>query len=334
MRRLKLACLIGGLSLTAWLIAHIGGPAVAAALRAAGWTGLLAIAGFHLIASTLMGLACWRLQQVGKRRLFVWGRLLRDAGSEVLPLSQIGGYLLYARALVIHGIAATGAAASIVVDATIEFCAEIVYITIGVCLLAALLPDSDFVAPAVAGLALAVLAVISFAAFQRRGLEPLTRFTARLSRAWLGGIVGFEGAMAVQSEIRRIHELKHRLWAPFLFHLTAWMLGGVESWLALRFMGASLSLTPVIAIECLVYAARAAGFLVPNALGVQETAYVVVGAAFGLTPDAALGLSLLKRGRDLLLGIPTLLVWQLFESRKQWRLAGGRALRHLDEAAD
>ena len=84
-------------------------------------------------------------------------------------------------------------------------------------------------------------------------------------------------------------------------------------------MGVSLGIAPVLALESLLYAIRSIAFIVPNAIGVQEGAYVMLGASFGLAPDFALGLSLLKRGRDLLLGIPALLVWQIFESHRLWR---------------
>jgi hypothetical protein len=59
-------------------------------------------------------------------------------------------------------------------------------------------------------------------------------------------------------------------------------------------------------------------FMVPNAIGVQEGAYILLGGALGLTPEFALSLSLLKRGRDLALGIPALVLWQLSESRRHW----------------
>jgi hypothetical protein len=47
----------------------------------------------------------------------------------------------------------------------------------------------------------------------------------------------------------------------------------------------------------------------------------MLGAAFGLTPETALALSLLKRARDLAIGVPALLVWQMLESG---RLLGQR----------
>jgi len=105
----------------------------------------------------------------------------------------------------------------------------------------------------------------------------------------------------------------------FLLHLVAWLASGAEAWLALKLMGVSFGIVPALALESLLYAIRSVAFIVPNAIGVQEGAYVMLGASFGLTPDFALGLSLLKRGRDLLLGIPALLAWQIFESHRLWR---------------
>jgi hypothetical protein len=75
----------------------------------------------------------------------------------------------------------------------------------------------------------------------------------------------------------------------------------------------------VLVIESLLYAIRTAAFAIPNAVGVQEGAYVLIGAAFGLTPEMALAISLLKRARDLMIGLPALGTWQLAEGGRLWR---------------
>ncbi|MEI9890272.1 MAG: hypothetical protein WDN45_06275 [Caulobacteraceae bacterium] len=71
-----------------------------------------------------------------------------------------------------------------------------------------------------------------------------------------------------------------------------------------------------MAIESLLFAARNAAFIVPSGLGVQEGVYALVGPLFGLPAEAALALSLLKRGRDLAIGVPVLLSWQLAEGKR------------------
>ena len=59
-----------------------------------------------------------------------------------------------------------------------------------------------------------------------------------------------------------------------------------------------------------------AAFVVPGAAGVQEAGYVGLGAAFGVPPDLALGVSLLRRARDLALGFPILMAFQWIEVRR------------------
>jgi len=88
--------------------------------------------------------------------------------------------------------------------------------------------------------------------------------------------------------------------------------------------GEPLPFSAVLVLESMLYAVRTSAFVVPNAVGVQEGAYILLGATFGLTPEMALALSLLKRARDLAIGLPTIGVWQALE--------GGRILRRRSTA--
>jgi glycosyltransferase 2 family protein len=314
MRRLMIACLVGGLVLGGWSIFAVGAPAVAGALHAVGWTGLLAIAAFHLIATVLMGLAWWNLQSAGKRRFYIWGRLLRDAGAEVLPLSQVGGYVLGARAPIMHGVERTAVAASVVVDATLEFCAQIGYVALSVLLLLRLQQAETFAKPVLAWLVATVAAAAALVVIQsgRKGVPRL--LAARFTRRWADLTVS--GISAVHGQIRQIYHRKPRLVRSFLLHFAAWIVTGTEAWLMLSMMGVRRAPTVVFALEGLLFAARSLAFMVPAAVGVQEGAYLMIGVGLGLPPDAVLGLSLLKRGRDFVLGVPALLSWQYLERRR------------------
>ena len=305
--------LVCGLVLAVWLIYHFGAPAVADALRAVGWEGFLAISAFHLLSTVLMGLAWWRLRRTGKRRVFIWGRMLRDAGSEVLPLSQVGGSVLAVRAVVLHGVSVAVATASVVIDITMEFSAQIAFAALGLALLVWLLPHSALAGPALLGLALALIGAGTFILIQRQGSDFLVRAATRFASTGIGAALA--GASIVQTELRQTYRTTS-VWPSFLMHFLAWLLDGIEVWIALKLMGAQMSFAAILIMESLLYAARSMAFLVPNAMGVQEGAYVLLGAALGLTPSLALGLSLLKRGRDMLLGIPALVTWQIVESKR------------------
>jgi uncharacterized membrane protein YbhN (UPF0104 family) len=138
---------------------------------------------------------------------------------------------------------------------------------------------------------------------------------------------------SVQSLIHIIYRYPRGLLLGTALHLAAWIGSGAQAYLALRLMGIPIDFGSVLVIESLLYAARSAAFAVPNAVGVQEGAYVVLGGLFGLGPEIMLALSLLKRARDLMIGIPSLLAWQALESGHLWRrthIAAGASRSHRD----
>ncbi|MBT6828731.1 MAG: hypothetical protein HOA58_04345, partial [Rhodospirillaceae bacterium] len=53
----------------------------------------------------------------------------------------------------------------------------------------------------------------------------------------------------------------------------------------------------------------------PGAVGVQEGAFVLLGAVIGIGPEVALALSLIKRVRELVIGVPALIAWQVAEGK-------------------
>jgi uncharacterized membrane protein YbhN (UPF0104 family) len=88
-------------------------------------------------------------------------------------------------------------------------------------------------------------------------------------------------------------------------------------------MGHPVTYEQAVIIESLMHAVRGAAFAVPGALGAQEGGLIVLCAIFGVPPEAALALSLVKRIPDLVIGIPGLIAWQAMEG---WHFH--RAKRH------
>jgi len=306
-----------GLAAIGALVAHFGAHAVIASLLAIGWGGFAAICSIHLVLVAVMGIAWWALVPNAPAWVFVWGRLTRDAGSEVLPLSQMGGLVLGARAVTVAGVPGAIAAASTIVDLTLEFFAKLAYTGLGALLLLHLRPASAAALPIVTGLAAAVLIAIAFVAVQRHGFNLFDRFARTLGRGWADRTAA--GAASVHIELGHIHRRRAGLWSGFLLHLVCWVAGALEVWVALRLAGRPLDFAVVLVIESLLYAIRTVAFAIPNAVGVQEGAYILLGGAFGLTPEMGLALSLLKRARDLAIGLPTLGIWQALEGSRLWR---------------
>jgi uncharacterized membrane protein YbhN (UPF0104 family) len=99
-------------------------------------------------------------------------------------------------------------------------------------------------------------------------------------------------------------------------HLLGWIGKGVGNWIAFWLLGSNVGLMEALAIEGLLHVMLAAAVLVPGYAGVQEAGYVGLGALFGVPPEVSLGVSLIRRARDLAIGVPILLIWQIFEMRR------------------
>jgi archaetidylinositol phosphate synthase len=126
----------------------------------------------------------------------------------------------------------------------------------------------------------------------------------------------------IYRRLERFLRAMHAIYAPDRFaaaacwHLLGWIVGTGEVWLALALMGQPISPAAALALESLGQTITALGFMVPAALGVQEGAYVAVGAVLGLPLETALALSLVKRVRQIVVGVPALCSWQILELRQ------------------
>jgi putative membrane protein len=313
-----------GLTAMGALVVHFGADAVIRSLVAIGWGGFAVICLIHLALIAVMGIAWWALVPDAPAWVFIWGRLTRDAGSEVLPLSQMGGSVLGARAVTVAGVPGPVAAASTIVDLTLEFFAKLAYTALGVLLLLHLRPASAAVLPITTGIAVAALTAIAFVVVQRHGFALFDRFARALGRGWADRTAA--GAASVHAELGRTYRRKAGLWTGFFLHLACWVASAIEVWIALRLAGRALDFAVVLVIESLLYAIRTVAFAIPNAVGVQEGAYILLGGAFGLTPEMALAVSLLKRARDLAIGLPALGSWQAIEGGRIWRRLAPRSV--------
>jgi putative membrane protein len=313
-----------GLAAMAALVAYFGAGAVWDSLMAVGAGGFAAVCAIHLVLIAVMGLA-WRALLPGQRPLaLMWGRLVRDSGSEALPLSQVGGYVLGARAATLAGVSGSLAAASTIVDVTLEFVAQIAYTGLGLAWLIYLQPGHPATQPILVGLVVAVGAAGIFLLVQRHALQYVDRIAGVLGLDWTERTAA--GVAALHQALAAIYKNAAGLWWSLALHLVCWVASAIEAWLALSLAGVQIRFGAVLALESLLYAIRTAAFVVPNAVGVQEGAYILLGAGFGLTPEMALALSLLKRARDLVIGLPAIGVWQALE--------GGRLVRRFQRSPE
>ncbi|MGC1301382.1 MAG: lysylphosphatidylglycerol synthase domain-containing protein [Caulobacteraceae bacterium] len=313
---------LAGVALTIALILHFGWRSIASSVGALGLAGFAVFCGYTLLVFVLLGWSWFVIApDLPYRRLpaFVFGRLMREAAADTLPFSQLGGFVAGARAATLLGAPATISVATSVVDLGAEMLGQLLFTAVGVAIIAQHAPkgfphrilDPVLAVGLVVGLVTAGLFIFS----QQTGLKLLDRFSTR----WPASMKTQLSSM--QEALQSLYRRPARPLISVAAHFGCWIaaMGGV--WIVLRFMGAPLSFPTVIAMESLIYLLRSAAFFIPGAIGVLEGGYILLGPVFGLHPEVALGLSLIKRGRDFALGLPAVLVWQLLEGR---RLLGRR----------
>jgi putative membrane protein len=288
-------------------------PAILAMLAHAGW-GLLLVTLFHLLPLLL---DAWAIRVLfepksGRNayRDSLLARWVGESANSLMPAGQIGGPVLMARHLAQRGMRMDEAAAVITISTTLQTFAQIVFALIGIILLGA--QASHFAYPVLRTSALIASAFLAvqvggFYLIQRRGLfSKLMRAVRRFSgnRDWSQRVAQ---AQAIDLAVERTYRRNAAVTASFLLSLIGWIVGTGEVFLIAWFLGAPVSWRDALLLESLGQAIRGAGFAIPGALGVQEGGYFLLAPLAGLPPDAALALSLAKRARELLLGLPGLL---------------------------
>jgi putative membrane protein len=317
MRRLSYVLALLGALIALLLVSYYGFGNIASAVSRIGWTKFGLIVGWQFVLFVILGLA-WDVitpsRTMRRPLVLIWGRMVRDASANCLPFSQVGGFVFGARAVTLHGVEWHTATASTVVDVTAEFLAQIAFACIGLGILLVREPGSRLAVPAEIGIGAAVLAGFGFVWVQQGAAPVFARIGRRIARNRFSNAE--ERFDLLQAQLVLIYGHTGKLALGCVMHLIGWTGNGVAGWIAYRALGAPIEFDEALAIEALLSAMAAVAFLVPVNAGVQEAGYVGLGAIFGVPPDLSLGVSLVRRARDIVVGVPILLIWQFVEMRR------------------
>jgi glycosyltransferase 2 family protein len=316
LKQVSILLALAGLMLGTGVVGWFGFDRVGAATVSVGWRGFALLAACQVGLFGILGLA-WRAimpHRMATLRAITWGRMVRDAAANCLPFAMMGGIAAGARAVVPHGLGWPQAVGSSIVDVTAEFLGQIAFVAVGLIVLLVRAPGSELTLPLAIGLAAAVASGAAFVWLQLGAGRLFRALGGRIAGGRLAGAT--EHVERLHVELASLYSRSGRLAIGALLHLLGWFGTGIVAWIAYRLLGADIDLGAVLAIEALLQVLLTAAFLVPGSIGVQEAGYASIGAAFGLPPEISLGVSLLRRARDLALGIPILLIWQFAEARR------------------
>ena len=310
-----LVALLAGLVAAVYLIWAIGFAPVFAAVARAGLGGLALLCLYSLIVFVALA-AAWivllpPLQRRALRQYYL-GRLVRDSIAEISPFSPVGGMVAAARLLILDGMNAGYAAASVAADATTEAMAQVAFLAFGIALGVAhfqhLASTGPLIEAMVATLLLAVPGIAALIVLQKNGADFAQRIAGRFFPQVKDG-------PSFRDAIHDLYDSPPRLAASAALHLVAWIGSGGGTFIAFRLVGAPISLLDALALEALLCTLRSIAAFVPAAIGVQEAGYAMLAPLFGLPAELGLAVSLLKRAREIVLGVPALIYWQAVEGR-------------------
>ena len=304
-----------GLLAVCWLTLHYGLSKIAGAFAAIGW-GLALMVAVRVLVISGAGVAWWALvpPEVGAT---VWTcvrlRWIRESINSLLPVAQMGGDFAGARLLAHASPTPSLAAASVIVDVFVQASTQLLFTLAGLAVFVAIGGDKNIVIDVLVGVAVIAPALGGF--FVAQWLGGFGWLGARVMRtlASFGGRQ-FAKAGGLDEAIRAIYARRRGLSCSIGLHFLVWCLGVGEIWIGLFFMGHRITVATALVIESLAQAVRAAAFIVPGALGVQEGGFIALSAAFSFPPAVGIALSLARRACELIPGLAGLALWHFEES--------------------
>ncbi len=304
--------LLVGLAIMTGLIVWQGTGEVADIILSSGWPIFLVPLAWS--PTVFLGTMAWRLLfEPGQEPTFkdtfmaLWmGRSI----NTLLPVASIGGEVVKARMLILWGYPKAAATASVVVDKTVQVFGVIIWGLIGVSLLVHYSVEQEMIAGALTGFAVLGAGVAGFVLVQKSGMTRIMVNSAhKATKAeYFEGLK--DGADRVDAAVRANYARPRRLAMSVFWRTLALVLQSAEVWAAAYVLGHPISIIEAIFLKSVTSTLSDVAFVIPNALGIQEGAFIIFGAVLGYPPDIMLAISLAIRIRELIIDVPGLVIWQ------------------------
>ncbi len=293
-----------GLSLLVYLLWRVGVRSVLGQVLLIGWGILPAL--LVSLAVKCSNTLAWRMAfpPDGSRPSFCRLLAVYLAADVVnlLPTANLGGelaksYLLRTETPVPES------ASAVVANKTVEAITGIVFAAAGVGLALSSLPLVERLR---SGLIVAVFVVgsavgLAFLLQRRRPIGRLLGFLGHL-RIRIGALERRRDAVermdAHLSGFYTTH--RRRFLICTLLHFGSWILGVLEVFLIIRFMGQDVAFTTVFLLVALAFVVKAAFFFVPAGIGAFEAGQTYLFYLLGMAPALGLSVALVQRFRQVL----------------------------------
>jgi putative membrane protein len=243
-----------------------------------------------------------------------WVTSVREAVDRLLPVASVGGSVVGIRLVRWRGLATAPIAASVIVEIVLTLIVLYLFTALGLFLLVEFGAAGQAYHRVLLAFLLTLPVPVASALLLRYGsaFERLQRFL----RPLVGESTLSEQAASLDHELRASMRRVPRLLFSGALQCAAFVSGSFEIWFALRLFGHPVGWGTAVVLESMTQAVRHLAFVVPAGIGVQEAGLVVFGHALGISGELALAVSMAKRTREVLCGVPALLSWQWLEGRR------------------
>ena len=319
MRHLKFVYLMVGLAILVLVAGEIELEEVVALVIQVGW-GFAAVVGVYFLAFVIDSFS-WQLALTEVPLDAVWlyrmwkVRMVGEVFNSVLPAAGMGGEPVKAVLLNKHyGVGFREGAASLILAKTINLIALAAFLAAGFVLMvnSPALPVS-YKSAAGLGLGAFALGIFLFFAVQRLKITSL-------AGTWIGG---FGWGRRIDELLHHVRDMDDRLVGFYSGHgarvagavglaLVNWLLGAVEIYLTMVFLGRPITLTDALIIETAAQLVRAGTFFIPASIGAQEGVFLLIFGAMTGSPALGAAVAVVRRLREIIWILWGLLLGSLY----------------------
>ncbi|MDP9013413.1 MAG: lysylphosphatidylglycerol synthase domain-containing protein [Pseudomonadota bacterium] len=308
-----------GLTLLFALVLRADLPAMLQTVASAGWplSWLIPYRSLYFLLYALGWFYLLRFYDPQRRAALgylFWVTSVREAIDRLLPVASVGGGVAGVRLLRWRGLPGVPVSATVIVEIVLTLIVSYAFTALGLLLLLDLRATGAQYHRLLLAFLISLPAPAVTVLLLRYGsvFKRLQKFLSPL----VGASALSEDAAALDQELRACLGRWRALLAAGILQFAALSAGSFEIWFALRLFGHPVDVATALILESMTQTMRHVAFMVPASLGVQEATLVLFGHSLGISSELALAVSMTKRAREVLCGLPSLISWQWMEGRR------------------
>ncbi len=308
MRTIKILFILTGFALLILVVRETNITDLTTQIQRIGLGGMLFVLGLFTLTFGA-DVVSWQITLRSVDRGCKWAsrlyivRMIGEAYNNITPMASMGGEPVKAWLLKHnYNVSYLDSGASLVLAKTTSMCGLVIFVGVGFVLIL-VRPELSVTEKLIAGGGLLGLTLWIIVFFLMQHLKLSTFTATRLGRTRIGQRLS--RLISAMHEIDEIfaefyaHHRRRLLWS-MAWAMLSWILGVVEIYYLLSFVGHPISWSDAWIIESIVQLVRTATFFIPAGIGTQEGTLLLTCGAITGNPSLAVAIAIVRRARELI----------------------------------